>query len=175
MSITNVEIKASCPDLSAARKIITGLNANYIGLDHQIDHYFKTRRGRLKLRWGTIEKSLIFYRRPNQKGPKISQIKLYRTEQPEILNDLLAAALEPLISVDKQREIYFINNVKIHLDNVHLLGTFIEIEAIDQDGQFTEAELYTQCQSLMTKLNIPEDNLIRESYSDMLLNMKSKV
>jgi adenylate cyclase class IV len=36
--------------------------------------------------------------------------------------------------VDKKREIYFINNVKFHIDTVDGAGSFIEIEAIDNDG-----------------------------------------
>lgn len=36
--------------------------------------------------------------------------------------------------MDKLREIYFIENVKFHLDVVKGLGTFGEIEAIDTGG-----------------------------------------
>ena len=39
--------------------------------------------------------------------------------------------------MDKKREIYFIHNVKFHIDNVKNLGTFIEIEAIDEYTKHT--------------------------------------
>ena len=50
--------------------------------------------------------------------------------------------------MDKQREIYFIDNVKFHIDDVKELGAFMEIEAIDEQGKFTQAELQQQCRPL---------------------------
>ncbi|HFD33211.1 MAG TPA: CYTH domain-containing protein, partial [Gammaproteobacteria bacterium] len=46
----------------------------------------------------------------------------------------LTAALGIFKIVDKQRRIYFIGNVKFHIDEVKGLGSFVEIEAIDEDG-----------------------------------------
>jgi len=173
MSITNVEIKAICRDLERIRKIILSCRANYIGSDHQVDHYYETPEGKLKLRIGNIEKALIFYRRQQQKYPKVSHINLYRTDQPESLDNVLSAALKKTVTVDKQREIYFINNIKIHLDTVLKLGTFIEIEAIDNENRYSHKVLLEQCQNLMKILKIQTEDLIMESYSDMLLKIKS--
>jgi len=39
-----------------------------------------------------------------------------------------------LVTVEKIREIYFIDTVKFHLDTVSDLGYFVEIEAIDYQG-----------------------------------------
>ena len=49
--------------------------------------------------------------------------------------------------IDKEREIYFVGNVKIHIDAVRGLGHFVEIEAIDEEGSIGRAELfdYPQC------------------------------
>ena len=74
-----------------------------------------------------------------------------------------------LIVVDKQREIWFVDNVKVHLDEVRGLGRFVEIEAIDTDEISTEDALRQQCESLMQRFNIKEDDLLTSSYSDMLL------
>jgi len=137
------------------------------------DHYFKIPHGRLKLRIGNIEKNLIHYQRPNRKGPKLSEVKLYPVHEPEKLNALLSSALDTLIIVDKQREIYFVDNVKIHLDRVKDLGTFLEIEAIDEDNRFSDEELLHQCQRLMNILKITSADLIHNSYSDMLLKMQT--
>ncbi|MBU0712723.1 class IV adenylate cyclase [bacterium] len=173
MSVRIREIKAVCQNHEEVRTIILSLNARYIGCDHQIDHYFKVRRGRLKLRNGSIEKNLIYYQRPDQKGPKLSQVGLYSTPEPEKLDTLLSAALDTLVIVDKQREIYFVDNVKIHLDRVKDLGSFLEIEAIDEDDRFSDGELLHQCQQLMDLLKITPDDLISDSYSDMLLKMRT--
>lgn len=171
MSVRIQEIKARCDNPGEVRNIINSLNARYVGTDHQTDHYFKVSEGRLKLRRGNIEKSLIYYKRANKKGPKLSRVELYRVSEPEKLDALLSAALETLVIVDKQREIYFIENVKIHLDRIKNLGSFVEIEAIDEEGRFSDKELLQQCRRLMRLLKIPAGNLISESYSDMLLKM----
>ena len=49
------------------------------------------------------------------------------------------------IVVDKKRKIYFIDNVKFHFGKVEGLGTFIEVEAIDNKEEFTIEELKRQC------------------------------
>ncbi len=77
--------------------------------------------------------------------------------------------------VKKKREIYFIKNVKFHLDEVTQLGSFVEIEAIDEDGSIGIKELDARCNSYLTMFGIEETDLISNSYSDMLLEyLKSK-
>ena len=73
-----------------------------------------------------------------------------------------------LVTVKKRREIYRIGNVKFHVDKVEGLGSFIEIEAIDADGTVGIETLRGQCEKYMQLLGIPEADLVRESYSDLL-------
>ena len=70
MGNLNIEIKAKSNNNSEIRKILQSKSADFKGIDHQIDTYFKTNEGRLKLREGNIENKLIFYKRQNKKGPK---------------------------------------------------------------------------------------------------------
>jgi predicted adenylyl cyclase CyaB len=74
-----------------------------------------------------------------------------------------------LVVVDKEREIYFIDNVKFHLDKVKNLGNFVEIEAIDNKNIGKE-KLLKQCNEYMKLFSIDKKDLIAESYSDMLLD-----
>ena len=166
----NVEIKARCADPAVIRAVLRDRGADFRGTDHQIDTYFAVPNGRLKLRAGKIENNLIHYHRPDQAGPKPSEVRLYRPTNGEALGRLLQAALDVKVVVDKQREIYFIDNVKFHLDNVAGLGTFVEIEAIDADGGIGAERLYEQCRHYLTLFGIQADELLRHSYSDMLLN-----
>jgi predicted adenylyl cyclase CyaB len=166
----NIEIKAHCRQQAAVRAILQDKGADFRGTDHQIDTYFQVPNGRLKLRQGTIEVNLIQYHRSDQSGPKASHVHLYK---PANSNDLLAAlttALGIKVVVDKQREIYFIDNVKFHLDTVKELGTFVEIEAIDFAGNIGEEKLSEQCNYYLNLFAISEDDLIENSYSDLLLN-----
>ena len=83
----------------------------------------------------------------------------------EILNHLF----DVLIVVEKEREIYFLDNVKIHLDSVKGLGFFVEIEVIDKDDILNKKEMEERCYSLMSFLGIEKENLVDKSYSDLLL------
>lgn len=169
MSHLNVEIKAKCPDQERIRKVLAENNATTKGTDHQIDTYFSVPNGRLKLREGNIENALIHYQRTNQEGPKQSEVTLFECANGPALKAVLGKALPILAIVDKKREIYFIGNIKFHIDNVEGLGTFVEIEAIDIDGILGKDKLHEQCTYYLDLFQITESDLIAESYSDMVM------
>jgi len=173
MSHTNIEIKARCPAPDQVRRLLLSAGADCRGIDRQTDTYFHVPDGRLKLRQGNIENALIFYRRPNQTGLKQSDVALYRTTEDSALAEVLISALPVLVVVQKQREIYFLSNVKFHLDTVEGLGYFVEIEAIDADGTIGIETLRRQCESFMEKLGIRRDDLIDCSYSDLLMQKET--
>ena len=167
----NIEIKAKCSESKQIHQILAENKADFIGLDHQIDTYFKVPNGRLKLRQGNIENHLIYYNRPNQAGPKKSEVLLYSVEKESNLKDVLTTALGEKVVVDKKRYIYFIDNVKFHVDEVKGLGNFIEIEAIDKDGNISLNTLKEQCNFYMELFGIAQKDLIEVSYSDLILGM----
>ena len=168
MTVQNVEIKARCSNPDAIRNILKEQEADFKGTDHQVDTYFNVPNGRLKLREGTIENNLIYYRRNDSKEAKTSDISLVPMENPAATKELLTNALGVWVTVDKQREIYFIENVKFHIDEVQQLGSFVEIEAIDEDGSIGEARLREQCEYYQELFGISEDDLVAVSYSDMV-------
>lgn len=169
MSHLNVEIKARTRRSAEIKSILEANKARFVGIDHQVDTYFKVPKGRLKLRQGTIEKTLIHYNRPNQAGPKQSKVSLHHPTADQSLKVVLENALDTLVVVDKRRAIYFIDNVKFHIDQVEGLGEFVEIEAIDIMGTIGLDHLHDQCEHYLHLLDIPEEDLVNESYSDLLL------
>lgn len=169
MSHINIEIKAKSNNQDLIRGILKSKNADFKGVDHQIDTYFKVSDGRLKLREGGIENYLIHYQRENKEGPKQSDVTLFESVPKSSLKEILTKALGVLVVVDKKREIYFIDNVKFHVDLVEGLGTFVEIEAIDNDGSIGKDKLLEQCQFFLDLFEISQDDLISVSYSDLLL------
>ena len=169
MSINIIEIKARCSSPEKIHEILKANNASYNGMDHQVDTYFQSNNGRLKLRQGNIENTLIFYNRPNQEGPKLSKVLLHKPTDPESLREVLTAAMGVKVVVDKQRHIYFIDNVKFHVDEVKGLGSFAEIEAIDETDSVSIDVLQKQCDDYMKLLEIEQSDLIHHSYSDMIL------
>jgi predicted adenylyl cyclase CyaB len=164
----DIEIKACCPNPEGIRTILKQKNAEFKGIDRQTDTYFKVPRGRLKLREGNIENSLIFYSRPNHAGPKQSDVAICQTDPCPNLKEVLTSALGVVAEVKKQREIYFIDNVKFHIDVVEKLGSFVEIEAMDSDGSIGRDKLLEQCRRYMELFGIAEGDLVSASYSDML-------
>ncbi len=169
MSHINIEIKAKCDDPENVRGILKENGADFKGTDHQIDTYFKVPNGRLKLREGNIEGALIHYDRPDSEGPKQSDVTLFQTQAFSSLKEVLTKSLGVLVVVDKQREIYFIDNVKFHLDEVKEIGSFVEIEAIDMKGNIGRDRLMKQCQQYIDRLGLKEADLLSTSYSDMLV------
>ena len=165
----NIEIKARSDNLQTIRDLLQAHQADFRGTDHQIDTYFKVPHGRLKLREGNIENALIYYEREDQEGPKRSAITLLPVTPGSPLKALLTQAVGILMVVEKHRDIYFIDNVKFHLDDVRDLGTFVEIEAIDYDGTIGSETLRVQCQKFLALFNIQPDQLVAVSYSDLLL------
>jgi len=172
MGFLNIEIKAHCSNPDRIEQILRDEKAEYKGLDHQIDTYFNTSNGRLKLREGDIENSLIFYERENISGPKKSQVQLYKTQPKSGLKEVLVHSLGTKVIVDKKRKIFFIKNIKFHIDLVEDLGSFVEIEAIDKHGTFGQTKLEAQCDRYIKKFAIDSDDLISVSYSDLLLKKK---
>ena len=170
MGFINREFKARCADPERIRALLSERGARYEGCDHQVDTYFRGVRGRLKLREGSIEHALIHYQRPDDASAKTSQVILYQPQPDPALKEALTAALGVLVVVDKQRHIYFEDNVKIHVDDVQDLGSFLEVEAIQADASTTEARLQQQCDAYAALLGVAHDDYLSTSYSDMLLD-----
>lgn len=169
MPFLNVEIKAKCREPGAIRHYLLSHGAESKGVDEQTDTYFNVFGGRLKLREGNIENNLIFYERDNKTGPKHSHFQLVKLEDPKGLKEVLTKSLGIKTVVRKKREIYYIGNVKFHIDEVPSLGSFVEIEAGNILADLGEKELKAQCEFYLDAFGIREDDLIDASYSDMLL------
>ena len=172
MPYINVEIKARCSEPDFIRRYLIGKNAEYKGTDEQTDTYFRISHGRLKLREGRIENNLIYYQRPDQAGPKNSIFYLAPVTDAVAMKEILTASLGLKMIVSKRREIYYIENVKFHIDEVPGLGSFVEIEAGNIRTDLSQEELLQQCEHYMKEFGIRSEDLLEQSYSDMLLENK---
>lgn len=170
MAYLNVEIKARTTDSGPIRNYLISHGAELRGTDQQTDTYFNVPAGRLKLREGNIENNLIFYERPDQAGPKQSVFQLVHVPDAPGLKKALAAANGIKVVVKKIREIYYIRNVKFHIDEVPGLGSFVEIEAGNITAPELDArELKVQCDLYLAAFGIEEKDLVEVSYSDLLM------
>ena len=169
MPYLNVEIKARCTNPAFIRDYLLSNNAEFRGTDEQTDTYFHVPHGRLKLREGNIENNLIYYERSNQAGPKDSHFQLVKINDAAGLKEALTKANGIKVVVKKKREIYYIGNVKFHIDEVPGLGSFVEIEAGNILADLSKEQLKEQCDYYLQAFNIQPEDLIEVSYSDMLM------
>jgi len=172
MKIVNFEFKAQIEDEGRVRDALKTLKARSIGTDHQVDTYFRVPAGRLKVREGRIENALIFYRRSNARRARQSAVEMMLLPRRNSLRAILERVLETLAVVDKRREIYFVKNVKIHLDRVRHLGKFLEVEAISRTGDLKK--IRSQARHFQELFGITAKDIVAESYSDLILAKNPK-
>ena len=169
MQINNIECKAKVTNLAKLEQKLLTLNPRLVGTDAQTDTYFNTPKGRLKLRQGNIENSLIYYERGDTATTKASNGMVYNHAASTALLQLLTLAHGIKVTVNKVRTIYFINNVKFHFDTLTTLGTFVEIEVLAAPN-ITEAQQQITANYYCNFLELQPSQYIAQSYSDMLLS-----
>jgi len=165
----NVEIKARCADLAALRPKALALASERVGLDRQLDTYFHTRSGRLKLRESSLSGGqLVPYLRPDREGPKRADYRVVPVADPQGLKALLAEILGVECVVEKEREILLHENVRIHLDRVVGLGSFVELEAVFDGSAAAEVGQRERVAALMEELGVRESDLVPVSYENLI-------
>ena len=165
MKRVNFEFKARLKDETVLRAALKRLHARYVGQDHQIDTYFKASHGRLKLREGKIENALIFYNRSDAARARRAKVDMALLARRNGVKAVLMKAFDVRVVVDKHREIYFVGNVKIHLDRVRGLGKFVEVEALARDGNLAQAR--RQALKFQKLFAIKHSDIVGESYADL--------
>ncbi len=162
-----VELKARYEDLGKARALLSG--AEPLGTFAQIDSYFSLGERRLKLRSveGATEGQLVYYERPDMSGVKESRVLLASVSDAVAVREILTQVLPVKAEVRKTREIYRVQGVQVHLDTVVGLGKFLELEKILSDESERE-EGQKQLEALRRYFQIPEEDLMASSYSDLL-------
>jgi adenylate cyclase class 2 len=161
------EFKATLRNEKHVRAVLKERRAKFVGTDHQMDTYFYVPHGRLKVREGDNENALIFYERPNDRGARASKVQMLELPPGNPVKAILSEALGVLAVVDKQREIYFVDNVKIHLDRVRGLGKFVEVEAISRTASLDEVR--AQAREFQRLFEIAPEDFVGESYSDLMV------
>lgn len=162
-----VELKARYEDLGKARALLSG--AERLGTFVQVDTYFSLGERRLKLRTvqGTKEGQLVYYERPDTSGVRESRVLLASVPDAATVREILGQVLPVKAHVRKTREVYRLQGVQVHLDVVAGLGRFLEFEKILADETDRE-EGQKQLEALRRYFQIPDEDLMASSYSDLL-------
>jgi predicted adenylyl cyclase CyaB len=164
----NVEAKARIDDLAAARRAAEGTGARFVWADTQVDRYYALDGARrVKLRTcGRAPAELIEYHRAEDDGVRTSEYTVSSVRDAEA-GACLVPEGPPLVVVRKRRELWLVENVRIHLDEVDGLGTFLELEAV-VDAAHDEATCRAQAERLLATFGIAAGDCVRASYSDLL-------
>lgn len=164
----NIELKARCDDLDRAGAVCEQLGAAFQWTRRQTDIYFSVPDGRLKLRieepGGAI---LVRYRRPDAAVARDCHYELTPVEDPDAVLADLSSRHGILIRVVKARTLYLLDHIRIHLDRVDGLGTFLELEAV-MGGEHDDAATRAQLDRLLAAFSIAPVDLIGRSYSGLL-------
>ena len=165
----NVELKATDPDPERSLEIALDLGAEDRGVLVQRDTYFRVPEGRLKLREETPGGAvLIQYSRDDRPEARESRYRITPVEDPETLRRSLEEALGTLVVVDKERRLLLWQGVRIHLDTVRGLGSFLELEGVAPEDSDLSGE-HDRVAQLSEALGLDGSRILADSYSDRVL------
>lgn len=172
----NVELKARDPDPARTLERSLALGAEQIGEIRQRDTYFAGARGRLKLREQETDgpplfDELIEYSRPDSTDARTSTYRRVPVADAAPLREALDAAYGAFATVAKTRRLLLWEGVRIHLDEVEGLGSFLELEALADPGSDLGAE-HAKIARLRAELGIDDANLVARSYADLVQELE---
>ncbi|WP_319506241.1 class IV adenylate cyclase [uncultured Methanolobus sp.] len=167
-----IEVKARAGH-QRVKELLAGMGANFIGVQHHCDTYFNAPHRDFAntdeaLRIRSVDgRSVMTY-----KGKKLDTVSKTREEfETEVdggnaRSILLALGFYESGVVKKTREVFKYGNMTICLDKVGSLGEFIEVEiTAESDIELHSKHIF----SFMEKLGIGEEDSIRTSYLEMVL------
>jgi adenylate cyclase, class 2 len=162
----NIEVKVRLPDPARARAAALAAGADDAGVETQVDRYYELdggRRVKLRTRAGRPAE-LIRYDRPETAGVRTSEY-----EVTPVCEDgaCIVPAGPPVAIVRKRRELLLLDNVRIHLDAVDGLGSFLELEAV-VDERHDDAACRAQVDALLARLGLAEAVPIQASYGELV-------
>ncbi|MBT8386979.1 MAG: class IV adenylate cyclase, partial [Ignavibacteria bacterium] len=128
------------------------------------DIYYRIPAGLLKLRMENKTKTLIYYNRDENSKNRWSDFNLLKIEDDnaeKFLSKLFA--IEDI--VEKERQLFWFNNTRIHLDKVKKLGNFLEIETLVIKGKPDAEKRFDE---IVWLLNLDLSKQIKKSYKNLI-------
>ncbi len=167
----NVEFKAELRNVEAARRQCALIGAHLIGTLRQTDQYYRLANGRLKRRSAPGEPvEWIRYERPDRVDAKTSHYEILSESQAR--RRWGQESLQEWVRVVKTRELWLMEGVRIHLDEVDGLGSFIEFETL-VSPEFELGACYTAVGELRELFAPLLGEPIAVSYCDLVLQLRA--
>jgi adenylate cyclase class IV len=172
----NVELKARAADLDALEGRALAAGAQAAAILHQRDTYFAASEGRLKLREERAEPAdggpaashaeLVSYVRADEATARASTYTRLPVDDPAATRAELDARLGTTGVVTKTRRLLLWRGVRIHLDDVEGLGTFVELEGVVAPG-LPEDACAARVEELRHLLGIDPGAILAEGYAGL--------
>jgi cytidine deaminase len=168
----NIELKARDPDPARTLERALAIGAEDIGEIRQRDTYFAGARGRLKLREQETDgpplfDELIEYSRADSTDARTSTYRRVPVADAAPLREALDSAYGADVTVTKRRRLLLWEGVRIHLDEIDGLGSYLEIEALaEPESDLTEE--HEKVERLRGELGIQDADLVATSYADLV-------
>lgn len=167
----NVELKARDDDPARSLAACLRLGVEDRGELWQRDTYFAVPRGGLKLREQKSDPPtpphLIQFERADEPQQRESRYRIAEVADAAATTEALDAALGVRGTVEKRRRLLLWRDVRIHLDVVERLGTFVELEAVAPPGSDLAVE-HERVTILRDALAITDDRLVSLGYAALL-------
>ena len=165
-----IEAKLKVDSHKAVESKLTDLGAEFLEEQSQKDYYFdnvnktftKTDRC-LRLRKqlvGRKEKVFLTYKGAREKGKfkKRQEIETEIANADSMENMLVALGFEKALLLEKKRRLWQLGDCKVALDELPLLGSFVEIEGPDEE------KIY----NVQSNLDLADLPHIPESYTSLM-------
>ena len=170
----NIELKARIESIDRAVEVAERLSSKPAEWFEQKDTYFRVGKGRLKLRQSPqLGDELIFYHRESASGPRGCRYFRQPTDCAEQILELLQRSCGSDVVVAKTRRLFWFKRVRIHLDDVRFLGSFLEFEAVlgesYEENGWDEQTGFEVVRRLRDEFQIAEKHLIGKSYRELML------
>lgn len=169
----NIECKAIDADPAASLTVCRELGAHDHGEIRQRDTYFAVVRGGLKLREETPGRPhLIQFERAREPQQRASRYRIIEVSDSDTLRAALTAALGATVVVCKTRRLLLWRQVRIHLDTVEGLGSFVELEAVAPPDSDLSGE-HALVEMLRARLGITDERLVASGYAEQLRSLSA--
>ena len=162
----SVEWKAEIRDPSIVRALVRRMGAVHASTLAQLDTYYRVIDGTLLKREIKGEApEYIHYLRPSGVRPRHTRFTLYSEEQAA--ERFGSRPLPVWVVIEKQREVWLLDQLRIHLDDVQNLGRFVELEALVTPNQ-SISECEANIARLRTALGPFVSEPVAKGYADLM-------
>jgi len=163
---TNLELKIKATSHESLKKILKQIGAENKGMLNQKDVYYSVPNGLLKLRIENGNESLIVYNRNENDKSRWSDFEVLKFINGKG-EKFFSKLFDVEIIVKKERELFYYDDTRIHLDTVNYLGKFLELETLVINGK---ADAKKRFAKIIRLLKLDESKQIRKSYRDLLMD-----